>query len=168
MAAGVAAFVLMLAPSAFAKPPRSGGTASLPCGDGMITYSPTTLWPPNHKMKTIAISFAESETTTDSDTLGLQVTDIENNQQTEDDAGGNGCGKPTAKQGPDVVFDSTLITGPAGDDTVPVTTTVQVRAERCAKVQSARIYTINVVCSDEGGTDSVPLPVTVAHSRGRR
>ena len=165
MAAGVAAFVLILAPSAFAKKPKSGGTANVPCGDGVITYSPATLWPPNHKMKSIAISFAESEATSDSDTIGLQINDITSSQQAEDDAGGNGCGKPTATQGPDFSFDGKEITGP---DTTPLTTSVEVRAERCAKVMSARVYTIEVTCSDEGDTDTVPLTITVAHHRGRR
>src|SRR5229473_7717185 len=137
MAAGVAAFVLILAPSAFAKKPKSGGSATVPCGDGLITYSPTSLRPPNHKMTSIAISFAESEPTTDSDTLGLQINGITSNQQTEDDAGGNGCGQPTAMQGPDFSFDGSLITGTPLDDTVTVTTSVEVRAERCAKVHSA-------------------------------
>ena len=166
MVAGVAAFVLMLAPSTFAKSPKSGGTASVPCGDGLITYSPTTLWPPNHKMKTIDISFAETETTSDSDTLALQITDITSNQQSEDDAGHNGCGKPTSKQGPDFNFSTDVVSGPPNDDTVTISTSVDVRAERCGKVHSARIYSIEVTCNDEGGTDSVTLPVTVAHHRG--
>src|SRR5216684_7403099 len=118
MAAGVAAFVLILAPSAFAKKPKSGGSATVPCGDGVITYSPTSLRPPNHKMTSIAISFSESEATTDSDTLGLQITGITSNQQTEDDAGGNGCGQPTAMQGPDVNFSTAVVTRPLNDDTV--------------------------------------------------
>src|SRR5216683_2959957 len=128
IAAGVAAFVLILAPSAFAKKPKSGGSATVPCGDGLITYSPTSLRPPNHKMTSIAISFAESEATNDSDTLGLQINGITSNQQSEDDAGGFGCGQPTATQGPDVNFNTAVVTGTALDDTVTVTTSVEVRA----------------------------------------
>jgi hypothetical protein len=162
---GVAAFLLVLTPNAFAK--HSGGrNATVDCGDGVITYSPSTLWPPNHKMQQIGISFAETETP-DGDTLGLQVTGITSNQQTEDDNGGAGCGPVTAIQGPDFVFDSTPVTGTAGDDVDPVTTSVQVRAERCAKDKTARIYTIDVTCSDEGGTDDVQLFVTVSHDKGK-
>src|SRR5579872_908809 len=91
---GVAAFLLVLTPNAFAKHSSTGGQAQVPCGDGTITYSPVTLWPPNHKMKTINISFAESEVTSDSDTLSLQVTDISSNQDTQDAAGQ--CGKESA------------------------------------------------------------------------
>jgi hypothetical protein len=164
---GVAAFLLVLTPSAFAKPSSGGRQATVDCGDGVITYSPSTIWPPHHKMQQIDISFAESELTSDSDTLGLQVTGISSNQQTEDDAGGAGCGPNTATQGPDFVFDSTPVTGTAGDDVDPVSTSVQVRAERCAKDKTARVYTIDVTCSDEGTTDAVQLFVTVSHDKGK-
>ncbi|MDO8433975.1 MAG: hypothetical protein Q7S58_16375 [Candidatus Binatus sp.] len=168
--AAVAVIVLLFASSAFAKPPKSGGTATAPCGDGVITYTPTTLWPPNHKMKSISIKFAESEATSDGDTLGLQVTDISSNQQSDDDEGGHGCGARTSKQGPDFSFSKAVISGPPGDDTVTLTTSVDVRAERCAR-DGARVYTIDVTCSDgddSTGTDDAVLTVTVPKSRGRR
>lgn len=163
---GVAAFLLVLTPSAFAKHSGAGRQATVDCGDGVITYSPSTIWPPNHNMQLIDISFAETETT-DGDTLGLQVTGITSNQQTEDDAGGAGCGPDTAKQGPDFIFDDTPVTGTAGDNVDPVPTSVQVRAERCAKDKTARVYTIDVTCSDEGATDDVQLFVTVSHDKGK-
>ena len=164
---GVAAFLLVLAPNAFAKHSSTGGQAQVPCGDGTITYSPVTLWPPNHHLATINISFAESEAVSDSDTLGLQVTAISSNQDTEDAAGGSGCGKETAP-GDDWSFDPSLVLGTAGDDTVTVLDPVKVAAERCAKIKTPRIYTIDVTCTDEGGTDSVPLIVTVAHDHGKK
>ena len=162
---GVVAFLLVLTPNAFAKHSSTGGQAQVPCGDGTITYSPVTLWPPNHKMKTINISFAESEATSDSDTLGLQVTAISSNQDTEDAAGN--CG-PEKAAGDDWSFSNAVVTGTAGDDVDPVTTSVQVAAERCGGIKSARVYTIDVTCTDEGGTDSVPLTVTVAHDHGKK
>jgi hypothetical protein len=164
---GVAAFLLVLTPNAFAKHSSTGGLAQVPCGDGTITYSPVTLWPPNHKMATINISFAESEATSDSDTLALQVTAISSNQDAADAAGGSGCGKETAP-GDDWIFSNAVVTGTAGDDVDPVTTSVQVAAERCGEIKTARVYTIDVTCSDEGTTDSVPLTVTVAHDHGKK
>lgn len=164
---GVAAFLLVLTPSAFAKHSSGDRQATVDCGDGVITYSPSTLWPPNHKMHQIDLSFAETETS-DSDSLGLQVTGITSSQEAEDDAGSAGCGKNSATQGPDFIFDSTPVTGPAGDDVDPVTTSVQVRAERCAKDKTPRLYTIDVTCSDEGATDDVQLFVTVGHDKGRK
>jgi hypothetical protein len=164
---GVAAFLLVLTPNAFAKHSSTGGQAQVPCGDGTITYSPVTLWPPNHHMATISISFAESETVSDSDTLGLQVTAISSNQDAQDAAGGSGCGNETAA-GDDWIFDPTPVVGPTGNDTVAVPTSVKVAAERCAKIKTPRVYTIEVTCTDDGGTDSVPLTVTVAHDHGKK
>jgi len=164
---GVAAFLLVLTPNAFAKHSSTGGQAQVPCGDGTITYSPVTLWPPNHKMETINISFAESETVSDSDTLGLQVTSISSNQDAADAAGGSGCGKDKAP-GDDWSFDPSLKLGTASDDTVTVLDPVTLAAERCAKIKSARVYTIDVTCTDEGGTDSAVLTVTVAHDKGKK
>lgn len=165
---GVVAFLLVLTPSAFAKHSSGDRQATVDCGDGVITYSPSTLWPPNHKMQDISISFAETETP-DSDTLGLLVTDITSSQQAEDDAGGAGCGAASATQGPDFVIDDPAgVTGPAGDDVDEVTTSVHLRAERCAKDKTPRLYTIDVTCSDEGTTDSVQLFVTVGHDKGKK
>ncbi len=164
---GVAAFLLVLTPNAFAKHSSTGGQTQVPCGDGTISYSPVTLWPPNHKMETISISFAESEAVSDSDTLGLQVTAISSNQDAADAAGGSGCGKDKAP-GDDWSFDPTLVLGKAGDDTVTVSDPVKVAAERCAKIKSARVYTIDVTCTDEGGTDNAVLTVTVAHDKGKK
>lgn len=170
---GVATFLLVLTPSAFAKHSSGGREATVACGDGVVTYSPSTLWPPNHKMKQIDISFAEAqpEDVTDDpgpDTLGLQVTNITSNQQTEDDAGSAGCGPDTASQGPDFTFDNSLVSGPTGDDTATVSTSVDVRAERCARDKTPRLYTIDVSCSDEGTTDDVQLFVTVRHDKGKK
>ena len=117
-------------------------------------------------MKTIGISFAESETVSDSDTLGLQVTCISSNQDTEIAAGGSGCGSNRDPNN-NWVFNDTPVTGTAGDDVDPVTTSVKVAAERCSRIKSARVYTIDVTCGDEGGTGSVLLTVTVAHDKGK-
>ncbi len=167
--AGVAAFLLVLTPNAFAKHSGTGGQATVDCGDGVITYSPITLWPPHHKLATINISFAETQPEVapdvSPDTLGLTVTGISSDQDTEDAAGGAGCGSVT--NNPDWVFDSTPVLGTAGDDTVTVSTSVQVRAERCAKDKTARAYTIDVTCTDEGGTDDAVLTVTVPHNHGK-
>jgi hypothetical protein len=169
---GVLTFLLILAPNAFAKHSGTGGQTQIDCGDGVITYSPTTLWPANHKMQTVSISFAETQPESapdvQPDTLGLQVTGISSNQDAEDAAGTGGCGPKTASQGDDWSFDGTLILGAAGDDTVTVHDDVQVRAERCSKDKSARTYTIDITCTDEGTTDAVQLFVSVPHDQGHK
>ena len=162
----VSALVLITAPSAFAKhkkPPKGGGIATTPCGDGTITWGPISLWPPNHKLVGIHVQFAENENPADGDTIGLQINDISFNQQSADDDGSSGCGKPTSKQGPDFGFHTGAVTGP---DSGPISNDIVLRAERCSGL-GARVYLIDVTCSDEGGTDDVTLAVTVPKSRGR-
>jgi hypothetical protein len=120
-------------------------------------------------MTQINISFAEPhpEGTTDtaSETLGIQVTDITSDQDAEDAAGNAGCGTETGA-GDDWVFSTTPVVGATNDDTVAVSTTVQVAAERCAKLKTSRLYTIAVTCTDsDGSTSSAELNVTVPHSK---
>ena len=165
---GVAAFLLVVAPNAFAKP-SSDGLAQVTCGDGLITYSPTLLAPPNHNLIQIDISFAETQPENISDkaseTLGLQINGISSNQDTQDAAAGSGCG-PETGPGDDWVFSSTPVLGAPNNDTVTVSTSVQLRAERCGKIKTSRIYTIEVTCADaDGTTDSASLTVTVPRGR---
>jgi len=162
---GVAAFLLVLTPNAFAKNSSSGGIAQVTCGDGMISYTPALLWPPNHNLAQIDISFAEPhpEGVSDagSETLGLQINSISSNQDTQDAAAASGCG-PETGPGDDWVFSTTPVLGAPNDDTVTVSTTVQLRAERCAKIKTSRVYTIDVTCGDsDGTTDTASLTVTV-------
>ena len=37
-----------------------GGTAAVPCGEGQVVYSPIQLWPPNHQMRTISITYIDN------------------------------------------------------------------------------------------------------------
>ena len=166
---GVAAILLVLAPNVFAKKLSSGGTAQVSCGDGLVTYSPIMLWPPNHKMTQIDISFAEPhpEGTIDTgpETLGLAVTGISSDQDAQDAAANAGCG-PETGAGDDWVFSTTPVFGAANDDTATVSTTVQVAAERCAKLKTSRVYTIDVTCTDsDGATDTAELNVTVPRNK---
>ena len=43
-----------LARPASAANKLEGGTASVPCGEGQVVYSPIQIWPPNHKMVPVA------------------------------------------------------------------------------------------------------------------
>jgi hypothetical protein len=171
---GTAALVMILAPAARARGRGhhgTGGQASLPCGDGMIVYSPTTLFPPNHQMETVSVQFIDSSSpgaTTgdkDGDAVSLSVNSITDNESTADDSGGEGCGAPTSRQGSDWVFSDVAVTG---TDPSVLSTTVQVRAERCGGVAGPRIYDINVSCGDgDAGTSptTVDLLVAVPHDR---
>ena len=166
---GVAALLIVFTPNAFAKHSSSGGTAQVTCGDGLVTYTPIMLWPPNHTLTQVDIGFAEPHpegiTDATTETLGIQVTGISSNQDAEDATGGSGCG-PETGAGDDWIFDTTPVLGPANDDTATVSTSVQVAAERCAKLKTSRVYKIDVTCTDsDGATDTAALNVTVPRSK---
>jgi len=175
--AGVAIFAMVafaLARPASAANKLEGGTASVLCGEGQVVYSPTHVWPPNHQMRTISVTYIDSSAAGatqgdhDGDQETLTINSVTDNQTADDDAGGKGCGQKTGKQGPDWTFSSNPINSM---DPQNVGTTLQVRAERCAKDTSEpRIYTINVTCGNpDAGSSSNPttidLSVTVPHDK---
>ena len=155
---------------AVANASHASGTATAGCNDGTITYGPTTLWPPNHNMTTINISYLDNDG--DSDTTGIMVKNISDNQMpggVEDPGAGN----------PSLVDFTPGAPGTAADGSSPssgtaATTTAQLRAERSGP-DGSRIYTIEVTCMDSGGTNAsemagetqtVNLTVTVPHDQG--
>jgi len=171
--------IFAMAAFAFARPASAakkleGGTASVPCGEGQVVYSPIQLWPPNHQTTTISITYIDSSAPDatqgdkDGDQESLTINSITDNQTADDNAGGRGCGQPTSKQGPDWTFSSNPINSM---DPQNIGTTVQVRAERCAQdTAEPRIYTISVTCgnSDSGSSSNattVDLNVTVPHDQ---
>ena len=150
-----------------------GGEASIPCGAGQVVYSPIQLWPPNHQMRTISITYIDNSApgatqgNNDGDQESLTINSISDNQTGDDDEGGHGCGPNTAKQGNDWSFSSNTITS---TDPQNIGAQVQVRGERCGKEDMARIYDINVTCGDpDAGNSSNPttidLSVTVPHDK---
>jgi hypothetical protein len=149
---------------------RTGGTGSTPCNDGTVTWSPTTVWPPNHKMQTITINYTDDDG--DGDNITITVDMITHNQADADGSNEmNGSGQPVDKQGLDWSG-----AGNSGTATDPgtATTTAQIRAERSGHGKAGRVYDIQVTCSDMGGSDmemdmeTVHLFVTVPHDQGHR
>jgi hypothetical protein len=170
----VVAFALARPASAANK--LEGGTASVPCSEGQVVYSPIQLWPPNHQMKTISITYIDNSAAgatqgdNDGDQETLTINSITDNQTADDNAGGKGCGQPTSKQGPDWIFSSNPINSM---DPQNIGTSVQVRSERCAGDKTEpRIYTISVTCGNpDAGSSSNPttvdLNVTVPHDKAQ-
>jgi hypothetical protein len=142
---------------------KDGGSGSVACNDGTVTWSPTTLWPPNHKMQTIELNYSDNDG--DGDMTSITVGMISDNQT----VGGvelNGSGQPTDQQGMD--WSGPGNTGMATDPNT-AGTTAQVRAERSG--HGSRTYTIQVTCIDMGGTSmemsaqTVNATVTVPHDQ---
>jgi hypothetical protein len=136
---------------------KSGGIGSVACNDGNVVFSPSSLWPPNHKLVTIDVAYLDNDS--DADSTGLTINSISSNQDAEDATGS--CGPA----GPDWIFDSTPVTS---TDPSAAATTFQLRSERCGNAGD-RIYDVNVTCTDGGSEatqQTVDVFVTVAHSQG--
>ena len=100
------------------------------------SVSPTTLWPPNHKMVRVTVSYTAGAGAS----CSLAVT-------SDEPVTGPGCGNKS----PDwVVQDANH---------------VLLRAERCG-TGDGRVYTITITCTSSGGSNSAAVTVTVPHDQG--
>jgi len=156
-AMGVGA-VAVPALSAAPGSPQGGTGGPVACGSGTITWSPSNLWPPNHKLQLVTITYTGDN---DGDMATVAVTGGTDN----DTVGGvemNGSGQPDAAgQGPDVV------PGPpgTGPDNKPVTTTAQVRSERSGR-GTGRVYSLTVTCTEsDGDMGTATATVAVPHDQ---
>jgi hypothetical protein len=164
--AGVVAIAvaLLLALSGAAGARGGGGTGSAPCGNGTVTWDPAVLWPPNHKMVPITISWTENkepaEILADENTLSA---DSVSSVGVDD----KGSGQPTKKQGPD--YSGVPTTSSSVPDGEPATVTVYIRAERSGTDKAGRTYTINLTCKSGDDPDGHAMAiVTVPHDMGNK
>lgn len=137
-----------------------GGSGSTACGNGTVTWSPAVVWPPNHKLVPITISWNETDAMS-SDTNTLSADSI-------DSVGvdSKGAGQPSAKQGPDYSGVPTSASAPDGSD---ATVTVYVRAERSGTDKAGRTYMINLTCKSQDDPDGhATAVVTVPHDMGNK
>ena len=139
--------------------------------DVVIVYSPTILWPPNHKMQRITLTGIDNNTAnatsgdSDSDMFTIAVTKT---TVTPPEAVGQGCGNTAQTDfGPD--SDPNFPPMATAMDPNNATAYWDVRAERCAR-EGDRTYTITVHCTETNGgeTDSGDafLTITVPHDQG--
>ena len=163
LTAGATALTIAVSVPAGAR--SGGGTGQSSCMGGLpddagtITWSPAVVWPPNHKLVPITISWNEKGEGLDSNTL--KVTGI---TSTGLDGQGTGSGQPTKKQGPDY---SGVGNSATATDGSTATVTAYVRAERAGTDKAGRTYTINLSCqsgSEAAGTSTAV--VTVPHDMG--
>jgi hypothetical protein len=166
----IIAFAALLV-SAFALPtsqakPFDPGFGDAACGDGTVHWTPAKVWPPNHSLNNVTISY--DEPSNDGDTLTLTVDSITHDEEGFEKGS-------TAKHEPDSTGTGATDSGvdsapPAAADSPTVV--VQVNAERLAKPKDGRTYTITVSCADSGDAIVPPataptaqLTVFVPHSR---
>ncbi|MHB8511909.1 MAG: hypothetical protein ACYDCC_06965 [Actinomycetota bacterium] len=165
----VAATVVALFATVGTARAENSGSATVKCNDGTVTYSPTTLWPPDHKMQTITISYTDNDN--DGDNASVMIGAITDNQSAKDGTDELvGSGAPTSQQGLDWAG-----TGNHASATDPktATTTAQVRAERSGTAAEGRTYDIKVTCADQGGSNNememqtIDAFIHVPHDMGR-
>ena len=157
---------------AFGTPhqPGTGSSPHIACGntDGYVTYSPTTLWPPNHRDVPITIQYHDTDGDGDSTMVAEALksnSDVVNGQEL------NGSGPPDSVKGPDYVQGTPGTGSDTGTtETSIATTTPTVRAERSGQSKDGRTYTLTVTCTDSGGgeytTGMVDITVFVPHDQG--
>ena len=173
-AAAVAALATAMPTFAASHNSGDGKTA---CADGTVTWTPSTLWAPNHKLQTIDIYYKApaDNPAVPGDQTTITITGITDDQILADGTEMNGSGQPDAMQGPDwnIVKASDEV---AEGDTAHVI--AQVRAERSGQVQAGRTYKISLMCSESNnatgadlstGTDSgsAEADVLVPHDQGQ-
>jgi hypothetical protein len=165
-AAAVVAIVIamLLALTGAAGARGGGGSGSAPCGNGTVTWDPAVLWPPNHKMVPVTISWTENKEPTevlpDQNTLSA---DSVSSVGVDD----KGSGQPTKKQGPD--YSGVPTTSSSVPDGQAATVTVYLRAERSGTDKAGRTYTVNLTCKSGDDPDGHAMAVvTVPHDMGNQ
>src|SRR3954451_7945376 len=115
----VAVAALVVTALAFAR--GGGGTGTTMCGNGTVTWSPAVVWPPNHKLVPITISWTENRELVDiGDSDNTLTADSVDTVGVDD----KGAGQPSKKQGAD--YSGVPTTSPAVEDGQPATVTVYV------------------------------------------
>ncbi|HOW80717.1 MAG TPA: hypothetical protein PK406_14830 [Verrucomicrobiota bacterium] len=116
-----------------------------------VTASPSTLWPPNHKMVNITINAKVKDDSGLPVTLSAAVTSNEPQNGLGDGDTAPDWTTPVIKQ----------------DDTGVVTITLQLRAERSGS-GNGRIYTVTITATDaSGNTSTAPVNILVPHDKGK-
>lgn len=139
-AALIMAFGLLASAGAGTK---NYGGGSRPCGNnGVITWSPGVLWPPNHKAQTITFTYSDP----DAGTKTLTITPNPHNEMVDGEEI-NGTGNTPA------ATDSMGGTGSSSDGSVTVQGSAVAERSGHKNADGGRVYEFDYVASnDESGT----------------
>lgn len=164
LVAGVLIVVVALSVAGIALARGGGGQGTTTCGNGTVTWSPAVVWPPNHKLVPITISWTENKESTD--VTGDSDNTLSADSVTSVGVDDKGAGQPSKKQGPD--YSGVPTTSSPVADGQPATVTVYVRAERSGTDKAGRTYTINLTChsGDDPMDGKAMAVVTVPHDMG--
>ncbi|MBC7866967.1 MAG: T9SS type A sorting domain-containing protein, partial [Gloeobacteraceae cyanobacterium ES-bin-316] len=114
-----------------------------------VSANPSSLWPPNHKMKDIKVTMSAQDNCSATGAPICRVVSITSNEPINNDGSADG----------NTEVDWEIPTNPEGAEVW-----VKLRAERSGN-GDGRVYTINVECTDAAGnTSQSSTTVTVAHN----
>jgi hypothetical protein len=146
----VSLLALLVPTAGQAQKDHTFGSNSIDCGeDGTISWTPTTLWPPNHKLHDITITYSDSDESASLTITPMPHSDVigEGEEATERNGSGN---TPFAT-------DSSGGTDPDdGDGEAVVTGTA--RGERSGQAKEGRTYSFGYMAEDGGTTDGCSGP----------
>lgn len=136
----VAAAAMLVPAVTTAGSDHTFGNDSIECGDdGTISWTPTTLWPPNHKLHDITFTYHDP----DGGTSELTVTPTDHS----DIQGGEEINGTGPDRGADS-FGGTDV-GTEGEDAIVVG---EARAERSGHSKEGRTYSFTYVAMNDSGT----------------
>ena len=167
-AAAIAAVAFAI-PSMADQGHQTNGSKTVDCGGGTVTWSPTSVWPPNHKMTAIDIAYTSTDQVHATDNQSRVTIDaITDDQILPDGSEMNGSGNTL------VDWDGVGRTGVAPKGSA-AKTTADIRVERSGQSQAGRTYTITVTCGDENSaapnvsdnSSMAQLTVNVPHDQGK-
>ena len=139
-------------------PMNVGDVAVDPGNDQIVFHGATTLWPPNHKYRTVSIT-ADGDSADENTSLTTSVV-------SDQPANGIGDGNTENDASPANATAADADDGQADGD---ATTEHQLRAERAGPIKAGRTYEITATASFDNGADSCTeiFVVHVPHDMGR-
>lgn len=132
-----------------------------------LSATPGTIWPPNHKYVSVAVSARAEDTCTAGASTSTMVGYVESNEP--DETRGKGDGNTTGDIRVIHVHDGDreeLSSNSHRRVSIHAGDRLQVRAER-AGADEGRVYTIHFTATDAGGTGSATTTVRVDHDRSK-
>lgn len=163
-AIALAAAPLAVAGFAGANPGNpQGGNASTVCdgtpvaGDAVLAWNPTNLWPPNHKPRTINITYTDPDGT-GAGQISIDVGQIVELPPTTDESGAGHTSQD---------FTGANTTGASVPDnqTAVPSQPVTLLSERSGHDMAGRTYMIPVTCHDGAFSAMANICVTVPHDQ---
>lgn len=125
-----------------AKKVHTFGSSSIPCGEnGTISWTPTTLWPPNHKLHDVTFTYSDP----DGGDVTLMIIEEPHSDVAENGVESRGSGNTPAEDDQSGGF--------ASDDDGSVDVVGSARAERAGPNKEGRTYRYEFIATSDSDGD---------------